>query len=107
MLTRSRQRFEDLLVAAKAAYLIDDEEKITVKMVDEEKNSGDWRQVATKNKRPLSSVVTEAGVKERLERDIIEFLKSENWYISRGVPWRRGFLLHGPYIVSHGIQVFH
>ncbi|KAJ9114791.1 hypothetical protein QFC24_007110 [Naganishia onofrii] len=95
MLTRSRQRFEDLLVAAKAAYLIDDEEKITVKMVDEEKNSGDWRQVATKNKRPLSSVVTEAGVKERLERDIIEFLKSENWYISRGVPWRRGFLLHG------------
>jgi chaperone BCS1 len=105
MLTRSRQRFEDLLVAAKAAYLIDDEEKITVKMVDEEKNSGDWRQVATK--RPLSSVVTEAGVKERLERDIIEFLKSENWYISRGVPWRRGFLLHGPYIVSHGIQVFH
>ncbi|KAJ9095324.1 hypothetical protein QFC21_005690 [Naganishia friedmannii] len=94
MLTRSRQRFEDLLVAAKAAYLIDDEEKITVKMVDEAKESGDWRQVATKNKRPLTSVVTEAGVKERLERDIVEFLKAENWYISRGVPWRRGFLLH-------------
>lgn len=102
MLTRSRQRFEDLLVAAKEAYLIDDEDKVTVKMVDEAKESGDWRQVATKNKRPLTSVVTEAGVKERLERDIVEFLKAENWYISRGVPWRRGFLLHGLYISLNG-----
>ncbi|KAJ9107149.1 hypothetical protein QFC19_002809 [Naganishia cerealis] len=95
MLTRSRKRFEDLLALAKEAYMADDGEKITVKMVDDAKESGDWRQVAKKNKRPLTSVVTEAGIKERLERDIVEFCKAENWYISRGVPWRRGVLLHG------------
>ena len=22
--------------------------------------------------------------------------KNENWYTSRGIPWRRGWLLHGP-----------
>jgi chaperone BCS1 len=79
---------------AKAAFIAEEEAKITIKMTDENKD-GEWRQVAQKHKRPLTSVVTEVGVKERLERDILEFCKSEEWYISRGVPWRRGFLLHG------------
>jgi chaperone BCS1 len=84
-----------LLSLAKIAFIAEEDAKITIKMVDESTRDGEWRQVAKKHKRPLTSVVTEAGVKERLERDIIEFCKSEEWYISRGVPWRRGFLLHG------------
>lgn len=95
MLTFSREKFQDLLALAKTAFIADEEAKITIKMVDESKDDGEWRQVAKKHKRPLTSVVTEAGVKERLERDILEFCQSEEWYISRGVPWRRGFLLHG------------
>lgn len=98
ILTKSRQRFEELLVLAKEAYLADDEDKITVKIVDESEHTGEWREVATRNKRPLSSVVTEAGVKEKLERDIIGFLEADSWYISRGVPWRRGYLLHGTHV---------
>ncbi|KAJ9090899.1 hypothetical protein QFC20_007782, partial [Naganishia adeliensis] len=95
MLTFSREKFQDLLALAKTAFIADEEAKITIKMIDESKDDGEWRQVAKKHKRPLTSVVTEAVVKERLERDILEFCQSEEWYISRGDPWRRGFLLHG------------
>jgi chaperone BCS1 len=94
MLTSSREKFQDFLSRAKAVFIAEEEAKIAIKVIDEEKD-GEWRQVAQKHKRPLTSVVTEAGIKERLEPDIMEFCKSEEWYISRGVPWRRGFLLHG------------
>lgn len=98
MFTASRARFEELLLAAKTAYIAQEQDQVVVKMIAE--NSSDdgqdhWRQVSLKNKRDLASVVTELGVKEDLEQDITEFCKSEKWYTSRGVPWRRGFLLHG------------
>ena len=34
--------------------------------------------------------------KEDLLVDIKEFQKSESWYAKNGVPYRRGYLLHGP-----------
>lgn len=97
MLTLSRARFEELLTIAKRAYEKEEEDGIIIKMIDEEANSGKWREVAKKAKRPLSGVVVERGVKERLERDIVEFCQSQEWYLSRGVPWRRGFLFHGEF----------
>lgn len=97
MLTFSRDRFEELLTLAKRAYRKKEEGDIIIKMIDEDKDSGEWRQVAKKAKRSLTSVATEAGVEERLEREILEFCQSQEWYLSRGVPWRRGFLLHGKY----------
>ncbi|KIM31796.1 hypothetical protein M408DRAFT_327221 [Serendipita vermifera MAFF 305830] len=47
-------------------------------------------------KRPLSSVVLDDGVSERIETDVKHFLERKQWYAKRGVPWRRGYLLHGP-----------
>ncbi|QDS75344.1 hypothetical protein FKW77_002090 [Venturia effusa] len=49
-----------------------------------------------KRKRPLSSVVLEEGVKERILSDIQAFLKARTWYLDRGIPYRRGYLLYGP-----------
>jgi chaperone BCS1 len=95
MLTFSRTRFEELLTVAKKAFRKEEEGQIIIKMIDEDQDSGEWRQVAKKAKRSLKSVVTEAGVKERLERNILEFCQSQDWYLSRGVPWRLGVLLHG------------
>lgn len=43
----------------------------------------------------MSSVVLEKGVKERLLADARDFMSSERWYADRGIPWRRGYLLHG------------
>ncbi|KAK4220226.1 putative mitochondrial chaperone protein [Rhypophila decipiens] len=47
-------------------------------------------------KRPLGSVILDDGVKESLVDDVKEFLAARQWYVDRGVPYRRGYLLYGP-----------
>lgn len=49
-----------------------------------------------RRKRPLESVILDEGVKERIVEDLKDFLRSERWYSDRGIPYRRGYLLHGP-----------
>ncbi len=36
------------------------------------------------------------GVAERLLMDAQEFTGAERAYLDRGIPYRRGYLLHGP-----------
>lgn len=38
----------------------------------------------------------EEGVKERIVEDIQAFLEARTWYLDRGIPYRRGYLLYGP-----------
>ncbi|KAI1930803.1 Complex III assembly protein translocase and chaperone [Ophidiomyces ophidiicola] len=57
----------------------------------------EWRQFGQpRRKRPLNSVILEEGVKERVVADVKDFLASASWYHDRGIPYRRGYLLHGP-----------
>ncbi|KAF2133185.1 26S protease regulatory subunit 8 [Dothidotthia symphoricarpi CBS 119687] len=49
-----------------------------------------------KRKRPLDSVALERGVKERIVEDMEAFISSRTWYLDRGIPYRRGYLLYGP-----------
>lgn len=49
-----------------------------------------------KRKRPLSSVVLAEGLAEKILSDVREFLDARTWYLDRGIPYRRGYLLHGP-----------
>lgn len=57
----------------------------------------EWRQFGqARSKRPVESVVLEEGVAERLLQDVEEWQQSAVWYRSRGIPYRRGYLLHGP-----------
>lgn len=57
----------------------------------------EWHQFGeAKRKRPLGSVVLEKGVKERIVDDVKSFLEARTWYLDRGIPYRRGYLLYGP-----------
>ena len=47
-------------------------------------------------KRPLESVVLGEGVAERVQADVRDWAAAAAWYRDRGVPYRRGYLLHGP-----------
>ena len=49
--------------------------------------------MATLPKRPLKSVILDAGVKEAILEDALNFLDSKEWYLERGIPFRRGYLL--------------
>ncbi|KAF7326820.1 hypothetical protein MSAN_02497600 [Mycena sanguinolenta] len=56
---------------------------------------GSWRWADARHKRPMGSIVLDPGVKEMLLGDARDFLASEKWYADRGIPFRRGYLLHG------------
>lgn len=51
---------------------------------------------AAKRKRPLASVALADGIKENILGDVRHFLGARNWYLDRGIPYRRGYLLYGP-----------
>ncbi len=57
----------------------------------------EWRQFGQpRRKRPLESVILDELIAERLTHDVNEWIDSSKWYIDRGIPYRRGYLLHGP-----------
>ncbi|CAK7227455.1 Complex III assembly protein translocase and chaperone [Sporothrix eucalyptigena] len=49
-----------------------------------------------RTKRPLASVVLDRDVKEHIVADVQDFLRRQPWYVDRGIPYRRGYLLYGP-----------
>jgi chaperone BCS1 len=57
----------------------------------------DWAPLGDpRKKRPLGSVILDEGIKERIVADVRDFLGRQQWYLDRGIPYRRGYLLHGP-----------
>jgi len=57
----------------------------------------DWTQFGVpRRKRPIQSVILDAGIRERIVHDVKDFLGSQQWYVDRGIPYRRGYLLYGP-----------
>ena len=56
-----------------------------------------WEQFGEpRRKRGIESVILDEGIKERITGDVKDFLGSAKWYYDRGIPYRRGYLLHGP-----------
>ncbi|CAD6503469.1 BgTH12-03133 [Blumeria graminis f. sp. triticale] len=50
---------------------------------------------APRRKRPLDSVILDQGLKMKILSDVREFLDRQQWYVNRGIPYRRGYLLYG------------
>ena len=57
----------------------------------------EWRQFGhPRRRRPLSSVILDSGICDKILADVREFIDSPKWYMERGIPYRRGYLLYGP-----------
>ncbi|KIJ51167.1 hypothetical protein M422DRAFT_158487 [Sphaerobolus stellatus SS14] len=54
-----------------------------------------WRMTSSRRKRPLSSIILEPEIKDMILDDAKDFLENEKWYLDRGIPYRRGYLLYG------------
>ena len=109
-LSRYRSLFPRLLLEARDLALTAQEGRLLIYT----HWHSEWRAFGPPRlKRPLSSVVLDDGVSERIESDVKHFLARKQWYAKRGsilfgisqyfkglhtpgVPWRRGYLLHGP-----------
>jgi chaperone BCS1 len=51
----------------------------------------DWRPLGHPHrKRPIASVILDAGISDRILRDCNEFISNPQWYTERGIPYRRG-----------------
>ncbi len=56
----------------------------------------EWRPFGQPRRtRELGSVVLGKGKKEGIVNDVKRFLQRDRWYAERGIPYRRGYLLHG------------
>jgi len=55
-----------------------------------------WEVAMKKPPRSKQSVIFDADHMETLLKDAKWFLRNAQWYLDRGIPYRRGYLLHGP-----------
>jgi chaperone BCS1 len=92
VVARSNTILKQLVLQAKKEYEAEAIHRIQIYFAD---SHGSWRWTDSRHKRPMSSIVLNPGVKEMLLNDARDFLKSEKWYADRGIPFRRGYLLHG------------
>ena len=55
-----------------------------------------WSATSWQARRPMGSLVLADEILEDNLADLREFYRSQMWYAERGIPYRRGYLLHGP-----------
>ncbi|UZJ57185.1 hypothetical protein CBS101457_006505 [Exobasidium rhododendri] len=56
----------------------------------------EWRPFGQPRRaRELSSVILGKGKRQAIEADVRRFMQRGWWYAERGIPYRRGYLLHG------------
>jgi hypothetical protein len=58
--------------------------------------TGQWNLMEEVAARTLSGVYLSGSIKEELVKDIVEFRASGAWYAEKRIPFRRGYMLHGP-----------
>ncbi|EKG19064.1 ATPase AAA+ type core [Macrophomina phaseolina MS6] len=65
---------------------------------DRSRYAGAWDRLRAKPSRPMDTVALDPIQKEKVIADINEYLhpSSPRWYAIRGIPYRRGYLFHGP-----------
>ncbi|RUS71815.1 hypothetical protein EGW08_020422 [Elysia chlorotica] len=90
---RNREMFMNILDEARSLALLSTEGQ-TVMYTG---YGSEWRAIGyPRRKRPLNSVVLDRGLSEHILNDIQEFIDNPKWYLDRGIPYRRGYLLYGP-----------
>ncbi|TLD28746.1 hypothetical protein PspLS_03222 [Pyricularia sp. CBS 133598] len=92
---------KDLLNEARDVYLKRDEKKTAIYRGTVAKGAAaepTWSRCMARTSRPFSTVILNEKVKQDLIDDITDYLDpaTRRWYSNRGIPYRRGYLLHGP-----------
>ncbi|KAG8681082.1 hypothetical protein FRC08_015852 [Ceratobasidium sp. 394] len=81
VVARNNAVIKKLVLQAKYEYEQDMEHRVHIFLADQH---GGWRWNGARQKRPMSSIVLEPGVKDMLLADAKDFLRSEDWYAERG-----------------------
>ncbi|KAH9919128.1 P-loop containing nucleoside triphosphate hydrolase protein [Fomitopsis serialis] len=90
--SRDRTILNSFMEDTRSLYKAAEKKGVSIYAAD---TGGFWTFMTARPKRPLNSIVMDPGVKERLLNDARNFLACRKWYSDRGIPYRRGYLLHG------------
>jgi len=93
MFGRSKQPMLDLIQEVVECANAQREDK-TLVYINEK--WGGWDELRILSKRSLESLFLPHDVKDDIFSDARKFFANEQWYRERGIPHRRGYLLHGP-----------
>ncbi len=55
-----------------------------------------WEELNTVTNKRIENTIVSQEVEKNLFQDVKKFLDNPEWYHQRGIPWKRGYLLHGP-----------
>lgn len=71
---------------------------VTIRASKRDRYDADWDTTILRPPRPLDTVHFDEKIKQELIDDITNYLdiNTRKFYHSRGIPYRRGYLLHGP-----------
>ena len=92
IVSRNRRLAWQLLADARDHVLPLGEQKLSIYHV----TYASWSEQLQRLPRPPDSVILRTGLMDDLIADASRFLSSREWYVERGIPYRRGYLLHGP-----------
>jgi len=92
-LGRSRQPLQTLVQEVVEHGIRAMREQDQVRVNDD---GGSWRMLEAGESRRLESVVLPRDERARVLADMQRFMARREWYASRGIPYRRGYLFFGP-----------
>ncbi|APA05292.1 hypothetical protein SS1G_09686 [Sclerotinia sclerotiorum 1980 UF-70] len=98
---RNPRILKELLDECRQAFIKNDENRTIIYRGGSKSGSfGEpgWTRLVSRISRPFSTVVLDEVVKQKVIADMKDYLHpfTRRWYSNRGIPYRRGYLLHGP-----------
>lgn len=91
---------KELLYEARLLYMEKDQKKTLIYRGTTRSGSAEpaWQRCMARTSRPFSTVILNEKTKQDLISDVTDYLQpsTQRWYSNRGIPYRRGYLLHGP-----------
>lgn len=92
---RNPSILKELLQDARSIYLKKDDLKTLIYRAT---TSHYWQRCMSRPNRPFSTVILPQDMKKNIIADAGDYLdrNTRRWYANRGIPYRRGYLLHGP-----------
>ncbi|KAG5981194.1 hypothetical protein E4U55_003202 [Claviceps digitariae] len=93
---RNPHILKELLLEARRLHMKRDDHKTVIYRANMPESY--WQRCMSRLNRPFSTIILNENVKQELIDDAAEYLKpaTRQWYANRGIPYRRGYLLHGP-----------
>lgn len=55
-----------------------------------------WESLYVKSNKHIGNTILNSDLDKSLVDDVKQFLDSQEWYDTRGIPYKRGYMLHGP-----------